>query len=262
MFYRSNFKIEFVELEDVMPIEYIRLNDDGLFLLPCAIDHDSLDILIACVGDLSSYGRFDHQLNLLFHQLGLKPLRQTPTITAIDANYFIDYLSNTTQFYTDIRHIIDVASLFILKSFPYDVSDYEKTKVVRVDDDFVIDGRPRVIVGGNDKLFPYIRAFNMKKGRYQDGYYLVHINVRASSIESDILYDPKFINTVTSGCLVIRISQNSEIGKANVGWLNDVIIAQIMHISRLAYVIVNLDAKFGNSTVYDNLKAVSLYTSD
>jgi hypothetical protein len=258
MFYRNNFKIEFVELEDVMPIEYIRLNDDGLFLLPCAIDYDSLDILIACVGDLSSYGRFDHQLNLLFHQLGLKPMKQTLTVTAIDANHFIDYLSNTTQFYTDIRHIMDVSSLFILKAFPYDVSDYEKTKVVMVDDDFMLNGKPRVNVGGNHKLFPYIRAFNMKKGRYQDGYYLVHINVRTPSLESDILFDPKFINTVASGCLVIRVSQSSEIEKANFGWFQDVIIPQILHISRLAYVIVSLDGRFGGSTVYDKLKDNSI----
>jgi len=58
MFYRSSFKIEFVELDEVVPIEYKRINDDGLFIMPCMIEHDSLDILIACVGDLRSYGRF------------------------------------------------------------------------------------------------------------------------------------------------------------------------------------------------------------
>jgi hypothetical protein len=55
MFYRSNFKIEFVELEDVIPMEYKRISQDGLFIMPCMIDHDSLDLLVACVGDLASY---------------------------------------------------------------------------------------------------------------------------------------------------------------------------------------------------------------
>ncbi len=254
MFYRSSIKIEFVELDDVVQIEYKRINDDGLFIMPCMIDHDSLDILIACVGDLSSYGRFDHQLNLLFHQLQLQPLRQTPTITAIDANVFLDYLKDTTQFYTDIRHITDVSSLFVLKAFPYDVSDYQKTKVISVDDDFQLNGKPRIMIGGNnDRIFPYIRAFNMKKGRYQDGYYFIQIRLHTSN-GSDILFDPKFINTVVSGCLFIQVLQSSETDKATSEWFKRIIIPQILHISRLAYVIVSLDRRFGLSTMYDDLR--------
>ena len=255
MFYRSNFKIEFVELEDVMPIEYKRINDDGLFIMPCMIEHDSLDVLIACVGDLASYPRFDHQLNLLFYQLRLKPLRQTPTITAIDANHFIDYLKDTTQFYTDIRHIIDVSSLFVLRGFPYDVSEYQKTKVIAVEDDLTRFDQPRLIISNNnDKVQPYVKAFNMQRGRYQDGYYSVFINVHASSRDSDILFDTKFINTVVSGCLVIRIIQSFEPGSATTQWIREVIIPQILHISRLAYVIVVLDERFGHSTMYDDLR--------
>jgi hypothetical protein len=260
MFYRSNFKIEFVELEDVIPMEYKRINEDGLFIMPCMIDHDSLDLLIACVGDLTSYPRFDHQLNLLFYQLRLKPLRQTPTITAIDANHFIDYLKETTQFYTDIRHIIDVSSLFVLRGFPYDVSEYEKTKIVPIDDDVNRFDQPRLIIGGNnEKLLTYIKAFNMKKARYQDGYYSIFINVRSSTNDSDILFDTKFINMVVSGCLVIHVLQSSETGSATTKWIREVIIPQILHISRLAYVIVVLDERFGHSTMYDDLRNHSIY---
>ncbi len=253
MFYRSSFKIEYVELDDVVPIEYKRINDDGLFIMPCMIEHDSLDILIACVGDLASYGRFDHQLNLLFHQLQLQPLRQTPTITAIDANVFLNYLKDTTQFYTDIRHITDVSSLFVLRAFPYDVSEYEKTKVIAVDDDFQINGKPRVMIGGNnDRIFPYIRAFNMKKGRYQDGYYFVQISAH-SPIHTEILFDPKFVNTVVSGCLLIQVVHNYETDQAASEWFGRIIIPQILHISRLAYVIVSLNEQFGHSVMYDRL---------
>lgn len=254
MFYRCSFKIEFVELDDVVPIEYKRINDDGLFIMPCMIEYDSLDILIACVGDLASYGRFDHQLNLLFHQLQLQPLRQTPTITAIDANVFLNYLKDTTQFYTDIRHITEVSSLFVLRAFPYDVSNYQKTKVISVDDDFQINGKPRVMVGcNNDRIFPYIRAFNMKKGRYQDGYYYVQISAH-SPTGTEILFDPKFVNTVVSGCLLIQVFQSSETDKATFEWFKKIIIPQILHISRLAYVIVSLDERFGCSTMYDELR--------
>jgi hypothetical protein len=253
MFYRSNFKIEFVELEDVIPMEYKRISEDGLFIMPCMIDHDSLDLLVACIGDLRSYPRFDHQLNLLFYQLRLKPLRQTPTFTAIDANHFIDYLKETTQFYTDIRHIMDVSSLFVLRGFPYDVRDYENTKLIAVDDDFQLNGKPRLMLGGNnDKIFPYIRAFNMKNARYQDGYYFIQISAHSSS-GSDILFDTKFVNTVVSGCLLIQVLQSSETDKATSEWFKEIIIPQILHISRLAYVIVNLDERFGLSTLYDKL---------
>ena len=198
--------------------------------------------------------RFDHQLNLLFHQLQLQPLRQTPTITAIDANVFLDYLKDTMQFYTDIRHITDVSSLFVLRAFPYDVSEYEKTKVIAVDDDFQLNGKPRVIVGGNnDRIFPYIRAFNMKKGRYQDGYYFVQISAH-SPTGSEILFDPKFVNTVVSGCLLIQVLQSSETDKAESEWFRRVIIPQILHIRRLAYVIVRLDERFGYSAIYDEIR--------
>jgi hypothetical protein len=149
---------------------------------------------------------------------------------------------------------MDVSSLFVLRGFPYDVRDYEKTKVTSVNDDFQLNGKPRLMVGGNnDRIFPYIRAFNMKKARYQDGYYFIQISTHSSS-GSDILFDTKFINTVVSGCLLIQVLQSSETNKATSEWFKGIIIPQILHISRLAYVIVSLDERFGLSTLYDKLK--------
>ncbi|PKL56429.1 MAG: hypothetical protein CVV34_07930, partial [Methanomicrobiales archaeon HGW-Methanomicrobiales-5] len=141
-----------------------------------------------------------------------------------------------------------------LRGFPYDVRDYEKTNVIAVNDGFQLNGKPRLMVGGNnERIFPYIRAFNMKRGRYQDGYYFIQISAHSSS-SSDILFDTKFINTVVSGCLLIQVSQSSETNKATTEWFKGIIIPQILHISRLAYVIVNLDERFGLSTMYDELR--------
>jgi hypothetical protein len=148
---------------------------------------------------------------------------------------------------------MDVSSLFVLRGFPYDVRDYEKTKVIAIEDDFQLNGKPRLIVGGNnDRIFPYIRAFNMKRGRYQDGYYFIQISAHSSS-GSDILFDTKFINTVVSGCLLIQVFQSRETDKATSEWFKEIVIPQILHISRLAYVIVSLDERFGLSTLYDKL---------
>jgi hypothetical protein len=93
----------------------------------------------------------------------------------------------------------------------------------------------------------------MKRGRYQDGYYFIQISAHSSN-GSDILFDTKFINTVVSGCLLIQVFQSSETDKAASEWFKGIIIPQILHISRLAYVIVSLDERFGLSTLYDKLK--------